>query len=285
MIVSAVQWSESAICTHIHPPSWTSLPPPSALPLLVITEHQAELPVLCNRFPQLSISYTVFVSIIISPHIPPAPSCPVSTNPSTPALYFLFLIGVSNTFKAGCATASHNPSTSPYFTPSENQSPYNSSRRPPRISPVPQPASSCHCLPRPPLLVLLLRSLHSSHAGLGPAGTTWHKPSGPWFDFRGSHILGTIGLFWRRIAGPTRVSDGTWKFAFLISSQMLMQLVWVQTRLWGPLFQLFLLPEALSLCMSLIYSFISYKPLLPCYLLSETYSDHPDFYRFIFWLR
>ena len=39
---------------HISPPSWTSLPP-----LYVITEHRAELPVLCRSFPLASILHMV----------------------------------------------------------------------------------------------------------------------------------------------------------------------------------------------------------------------------------
>ena len=34
MLVSAIQRSESAVCTHTCPPSWTSLPPPSHPPPL-----------------------------------------------------------------------------------------------------------------------------------------------------------------------------------------------------------------------------------------------------------
>ena len=128
---------------------------------------------------QLSISYMVFMSIIISPHIPPSPSCPVSTNPSALALYFLFSTAVSDTLKAECAPASHNPATSPYFTQSENQSPYNGSQDLPGSLLFPSPPP--HAIISPDLLCwfLSLCSPHSSLAGLGPAGTTWHKPSGP----------------------------------------------------------------------------------------------------------
>ena len=47
MLVSAVQWSESSVSIHISSPSWASFPPS---PLYVITEHQAELPVLYSIF-------------------------------------------------------------------------------------------------------------------------------------------------------------------------------------------------------------------------------------------
>ena len=50
MLVSAVQQSESAICTYIAS-LLRFLPPPSISPLQVITEHWAELPVLCSSFP------------------------------------------------------------------------------------------------------------------------------------------------------------------------------------------------------------------------------------------
>ena len=49
MLVSAVQQCESAMHIHKPPPSWTSLPPPIPA-LYVITEHLAELPVLCSKF-------------------------------------------------------------------------------------------------------------------------------------------------------------------------------------------------------------------------------------------
>ena len=56
MLVSAAQWSESAVCIHISPPSWACLPPP--IPSLqVITEPRAEPPMLYSRFP-LAIYFT-----------------------------------------------------------------------------------------------------------------------------------------------------------------------------------------------------------------------------------
>ena len=48
--VSAVEWSESAVCIHILPPPLASLSP--HIPCLwVITELWDELPVLCSSFP------------------------------------------------------------------------------------------------------------------------------------------------------------------------------------------------------------------------------------------
>ena len=51
LLVSTVQWSESAICVHVSPPSWTSLLPhiPHLTPLC---HHSTELSSLCySRFP------------------------------------------------------------------------------------------------------------------------------------------------------------------------------------------------------------------------------------------
>ena len=67
MLVSAAQWSESAICIHISPyllpvvyPSHTPYPTP-----LGGHKHRADLPVLCGCFP-LAIYFT-FGSVHISP--------------------------------------------------------------------------------------------------------------------------------------------------------------------------------------------------------------------------
>ena len=61
----------SYMYTYI-PPSWASLPPPpSPPPLKVITEHQAELPVLFSSFPP-AICFThtdVFMSLLFSQSI------------------------------------------------------------------------------------------------------------------------------------------------------------------------------------------------------------------------
>ena len=57
--------------------SWASLPPPRPS-LWVVTEHRAELPVLCSSFPQLSVSP-------IAMHICQRYS-PSSSHPSLPAL-------------------------------------------------------------------------------------------------------------------------------------------------------------------------------------------------------
>ena len=61
-------------------PSWTSLPPPPIPLIQVITEHQAELPVLYSRFPLASyITHgSVYMSILISQFIP-SPLLPMST--------------------------------------------------------------------------------------------------------------------------------------------------------------------------------------------------------------
>ena len=59
---------------YISPSSWTSLPTPIP-PISVITEHQAELPVLYNCFP-LATYFTyvsVYISVLISQLISPSP--------------------------------------------------------------------------------------------------------------------------------------------------------------------------------------------------------------------
>ena len=69
---------------YTHVPSPLNVPPLSNLipPFYVVTEHQAEIPVLYNNFP-LAIYFTygnVFISILLSQFVPPAPALPVSTN-------------------------------------------------------------------------------------------------------------------------------------------------------------------------------------------------------------
>ena len=51
-LVSAVQQCGSAVCIHVSPPSWASLPLTPIPPSWVITEHWAKLPVLYSSFPQ-----------------------------------------------------------------------------------------------------------------------------------------------------------------------------------------------------------------------------------------
>ena len=72
VFVSAIQRSESVICTHISSPSWTSLSNPTTHSLGT-TENQAELPVIYSRFP-LAICFrhgSVYMSMPISQFIPP----------------------------------------------------------------------------------------------------------------------------------------------------------------------------------------------------------------------
>ena len=74
MLLSAVQWRESAVYIHISPPSWTSL----SGPLWVTTEHGAELPAPYDRFP-LAICSThssACMSVLISQWVPPSSSLP-----------------------------------------------------------------------------------------------------------------------------------------------------------------------------------------------------------------
>ena len=79
LLVSAVQQCESAICIHILPPSWSSLPPtPHISPFYVITEHWVELLVLHSSFP-LAIYCThdnVYMSMLFSQFLPPSPPLP-----------------------------------------------------------------------------------------------------------------------------------------------------------------------------------------------------------------
>ena len=68
VLVSAVQRSESALCIHISPPSWTSLLPTNPLhhptPL---DDQRAELPELCSRFPLSAAHLVVHISQSQSP--------------------------------------------------------------------------------------------------------------------------------------------------------------------------------------------------------------------------
>ena len=69
-----------------------SLPPPPIQPIQVITEHQAELPVLYSRFPQ-AICFTygsVFMSVPISQFIPPSFPHSISTYPHLLLQRYLF---------------------------------------------------------------------------------------------------------------------------------------------------------------------------------------------------
>ena len=86
MLVSAVQQLESVIITHTHtsPLSLEPLSPSTCFaPLQVITEHQAEFPVLHRSFP-LAICFThdsIYMSMLLTQFIPPSPS-PLSVNPT-----------------------------------------------------------------------------------------------------------------------------------------------------------------------------------------------------------
>ena len=59
-----------------------SLSPPRSPPLSVITEHQAELLVLCSYFPRASYLThgSVYMSRLLSQSVPPSPSPTTSTN-------------------------------------------------------------------------------------------------------------------------------------------------------------------------------------------------------------
>lgn len=87
VLVSVVQRCEAAICTHVPPSSWTSLPPP-ILPFQVLMEHLAELSLYqAAASPWLAVLYMA-VQMRQSQFIPPSPT--VSTRLfSTPVSLFL----------------------------------------------------------------------------------------------------------------------------------------------------------------------------------------------------
>ena len=60
MLVSAIHQHESAIGTHLSPPSWTSLPPPTpSHPSRLSPSPRSELPASHSKFPRPSISRAV----------------------------------------------------------------------------------------------------------------------------------------------------------------------------------------------------------------------------------
>ena len=84
VLVSSVQPSISAICIHMSPPSWTSLPP-TCPSYFSRSSQNTELSSLWffSRFP-LAFCFThgsVYMSILISHFIPFSPSPTVSTCP------------------------------------------------------------------------------------------------------------------------------------------------------------------------------------------------------------
>ena len=93
-LVSAVQWSESTMCIHISPPSWTFLSHPTPSPAL--GHHRAWSWAPCAIEQLLTSCFThgsVFISsVLISQFIPPSPSpsppTPVSTCLLSASEYF-----------------------------------------------------------------------------------------------------------------------------------------------------------------------------------------------------
>ena len=81
VLVSAIHQHESAIGMHVSLPPWTSLPP-HIPPLLVVTEHQTELPVLYSNFPLAIILHMVMDThqCYSSQFIPPSPFPTVSIS-------------------------------------------------------------------------------------------------------------------------------------------------------------------------------------------------------------
>ena len=79
--VSCFRCCESAVCLHISPPSWTSLPPQPQNTPLGQHKHRANLPVLYSSFPLATYFTlgTVYMSILLSQFTHPLllpPSCP-----------------------------------------------------------------------------------------------------------------------------------------------------------------------------------------------------------------
>lgn len=118
--------------------------PPPALPSHPLGHHRApswSSLVLYSRFP--SAIYSIH-GIYVNHNLPTHPTlsflpCVHRSFRSCP-LYFLFLTAVSDTFKAECATASHNLQRL-RISRRAKPKPLQQLTRPPRISPVPQPAS------------------------------------------------------------------------------------------------------------------------------------------------
>ena len=77
-LISAVQQCGSALCIHIPPPLWASLPLTPIPPCWVITEHWAQLPVVYSSFPQAIcfIQGSVYMSMWLCQFILTSPSSP-----------------------------------------------------------------------------------------------------------------------------------------------------------------------------------------------------------------
>ena len=90
VLVSAVQWSESAICIHVSPPCWTSLPPP--LPPDV-GRHRAPSWAPC-AVPQVPTSYLFYAwqCIYVKPNLPIHPILPFPHCVHTSVLYICISI-------------------------------------------------------------------------------------------------------------------------------------------------------------------------------------------------
>ena len=82
MLVSAVQQGDPAVCMHISPLSWTSLPPRSSAHPSRSSQHRAELPALYGSFP-----FHPWQCIYVSPHLPVHAALPFSHRGRTCILY------------------------------------------------------------------------------------------------------------------------------------------------------------------------------------------------------
>ena len=121
MFVSGVQWSQSATCIHVFPPSWASLPPHPD-PASRSSQRWAELPMVYGSFP-LALGFTrgsVYVSAAVSVrptegHIWEAAWQPMSIH----ALVFLCSPGPSypsQAFLPLSALQAHFPSLDPWHS-------------------------------------------------------------------------------------------------------------------------------------------------------------------------
>jgi len=89
MLVSAVQWSESAMGVHTPPPSWSFLPPhPSSHPSR--SSHRAELPLLYGSFP-LALCFTHGHAHCSLPVQSPSLCLPLYSCPANRFLCTIFL--------------------------------------------------------------------------------------------------------------------------------------------------------------------------------------------------
>ena len=81
-VIMSQSYIHVCIYIYIYISPLFSLPPPPSPLLSIITEHQAELLVLCSYFPRASYLThgSVYMSTLLSQSVPPSPSPTTSTN-------------------------------------------------------------------------------------------------------------------------------------------------------------------------------------------------------------